>query len=103
EFVLTLKDFKKQDVRALDIAKRLLDYYCHAPTVYFPLIVSEAFMIEPTETEPKEELDRFISVMARIKEEIKENPELVKNAPHNTPVRRLDEGKAGRELIVKWS
>ncbi len=103
EFVLTLKDFKKQDIRGLDIAKRLLDYNCHAPTVYFPLIVSEAFMIEPTETEPKEELDRFISVMAKIKEEIKENPELVRNAPHNTPVRRLDEGKAGRELIVKWS
>ncbi|MCX7836464.1 MAG: aminomethyl-transferring glycine dehydrogenase subunit GcvPB [candidate division WOR-3 bacterium] len=102
EFVLTLKDFKKVDVRALDIAKRLLDYHCHAPTVYFPLIVPEAFMIEPTETEPKEELERFVSAMKRIKEEIKENPEIVKNAPHNTPVRRLDEGKAGRELVVKW-
>lgn len=103
EFVLTLKDFKKEDVRALDIAKRLLDYHCHAPTVYFPLIVNEAFMIEPTETESKEELDRFVSAMGKIKEEIKENSQLVKNAPHNTPVRRLDEGKAGRELIVKWS
>lgn len=103
EFVLSLKDFKKQDVRALDIAKRLLDYHCHAPTIYFPLIVSEAFMIEPTETEPKEELDRFISVMEKIKKEILENPEIVKNAPHNTPVKRLDEGKAGRELIVKWN
>jgi len=103
EFVLTLKDFKKKDIRALDIAKRLLDYNCHAPTVYFPLIVNEAFMIEPTETEPKEELERFVFVMKKIKEECEENPEMVKAAPHHTPVRRLDEGKASRELIVKWS
>lgn len=97
EFVLSGKRQKKQGVRTLDIAKRLLDYGVHAPTIYFPLIVDEAIMIEPTETESKETLDEFADIMAEIVREIEENPDIVLNAPHDTPVRRLDEARAARQ------
>ena len=102
EFVLSGKNQKTKGVRTLDIAKRILDFGLHAPTIYFPLIVSEALMIEPTETESKESLDEFISVMRQIAKETKENTEVVKSAPHNTPVGRLDEVKAARDLNVRW-
>lgn len=103
EFVLGgLKD-DKNHVTTLDVAKRLLDYGYHPPTIYFPLIVDEALMIEPTETEKLETLDEFIDAMIKIAEEAKENPELVKSAPHNTYIKRLDEVKAARTPVVKWS
>ncbi len=94
---------KKTGVKTLDVAKRLLDYGFHAPTVYFPLIVAEAMLIEPTETETKEELDRYADALLSIAAEAESDPELVTGAPHATPVRRLDEGRAGRELDVRWS
>ncbi len=87
-------------VRAFDVSKRLLDYGFHPPTNYFPLIVPEALMIEPTETESKQTLDAFVVAMHAIAEEAKNNPALVKTAPHETPVRRLDEVKAAREIVV---
>lgn len=103
EFVLSAKSCnRKYGVRALDIAKRLLDYGFHAPTIYFPLIVEEAMMIEPTETESKETLDKFSEVLIKICEEAKNNPELVKTAPHKMPVGRLDEAKAAREPKLKY-
>jgi glycine dehydrogenase subunit 2 len=103
EFVISAKWQKeKYGVKALDIAKRLLDYGFHPPTVYFPLIVEEALMIEPTETESKETLDSFCDAMIKIAEECKNNPELVKNAPHTMPVKRLDEAKAARELKLRY-
>lgn len=89
-------------VKTLDIAKRLLDYGFHAPTIYFPLIFSQSMMVEPTEVESKETLDEFIEVMRKIVTESIETPELVKTAPHNTIVRRLDEAKAARQPIVKF-
>ncbi len=87
-------------VHALDIAKRLMDYDFHPPTNYFPLIVNEALMIEPTETESKETLDRFVEVMLKIAEEAHSKPELLHEAPHHTPVNRLDEVKAARDLVL---
>jgi glycine dehydrogenase subunit 2 len=102
EFVLSGQPLKKFGLRTLDLAKRLLDYGFHAPTIYFPLIVNEALMIEPTETETKETLDAFASAMERILEEAKENPSILKDAPHTTPVKRLDEAKAARELNVRY-
>ncbi len=90
-------------VRTMDVAKRLLDYGFHAPTIYFPLVVEEALMTEPTETETREELDRYAEAMAAIAREAAEEPETVTSAPHTTPVRRLDEGRAGRQLDVRWS
>jgi len=93
---------KKFGVRTLDIAKRLLDYGYHPPTVYFPLIVHEALMIEPTETESKETIDAFIQTMIQIAKEAETNPEIVKSAPQTTPVGRLDEVKAARQLIVRY-
>ena len=102
EFVLSGVKQREKGVKTLDIAKRLLDFGMHAPTVYFPLIVQEALMIEPTETESKESLDEFIQAMIRIAKEADENPEVVKSAPQNTPVTRLDEVKAARELNVRW-
>jgi glycine dehydrogenase subunit 2 len=103
EFVLSAKWQKeKYGVKALDIAKRLLDYGYHPPTIYFPLIVEEALMIEPTESESKETLDAFCDVMIVIAKECEVNPDLVKNAPYTTPVKRLDEAKAARELKLKW-
>jgi glycine dehydrogenase subunit 2 len=101
EFVLSGDRQKRQGVRTLDIAKRLLDYGVHAPTVYFPLIVSEALMIEPTETESKESLDNFIHIMKTIAKECTENPDVVKKAPTTTPVSRLDEAAAARDQDIK--
>ena len=104
EFVLSADKQKKQnDVRALDIAKRLLDYGFHAPTVYFPLIISEALMIEPTETESKETLDEFIEKMIAIAQDAESNPEAVKNSPESTPVSRLDEVTAARKPNLKFT
>lgn len=91
------------EVSTLDIAKRLLDYGYHPPTIYFPLIVNEAMMIEPTETETRETLDGFMDALIKIANESKENPELVKTAPHTTIVKRLDEVKAAMKPILKWS
>jgi glycine dehydrogenase subunit 2 len=102
EFVLSASKFKKNGIRALDIAKTLLDMGYHAPTIYFPLIVAEAMMIEPTETESKESLDEFLETMTTIAKQAEENPDLLKNSPYTTPVGRLDEVKANRELNVKW-
>jgi glycine dehydrogenase subunit 2 len=102
EGVLSGKNLKGQGVKTLDIAKRLLDYGFHAPTIYFPLIVSEAIMIEPTESESLETLDRFIDAMKRIRKEAQENPAALKEAPRNTPVRRLDEVRAVKELKIRW-
>ncbi|MEF3280942.1 MAG: aminomethyl-transferring glycine dehydrogenase subunit GcvPB [Elusimicrobiota bacterium] len=103
ECVLTPpKELTDKGIKTLDIAKRLLDYGFHAPTIYFPLIVHEAIMIEPTETENKETLDSFIEAMKKIYEEGKTNPEILKNAPHNMPVKRLDEVKAAREANIRW-
>ncbi len=102
ECVLTSKKQKEFGVKTLDIAKRLLDYGYHPPTIYFPLIVEEALMIEPTETESKETLDGFIAAMLSIAEEAAKQPETVKNAPHTTVVRRLDEATAARKPVVKW-
>jgi len=94
---------RRHGVRTMDVAKRLLDYGFHAPTIYFPLIVEEALMTEPTETETKDELDRYAEAMEAIAREAAEEPETVKRAPHSTPLRRLDEGRAGRKLDVRWS
>jgi glycine dehydrogenase subunit 2 len=88
------------DVRALDIAKRLIDYDFHPPTNYFPLIVHEALMIEPTETESKQTLDAFADVMVKIAQEAKENPQLLHDAPHVAPARRLDEVRAAKQLVL---
>lgn len=103
EFVLSGLKNKETGVTTLDVAKRLIDYGFHPPTIYFPLIVDSALMIEPTETESKETLDEFIDAMKSIAKEAEENPEILKTAPHNTPVRRLDEVKAARNPIVKAS
>jgi len=103
ECVFSDKWQNKFGIKTLDIAKRLMDYGFHPPTIYFPLIVSGALMIEPTESESKRELDLFIEAMKKIAQEAKENPELLKSAPHKTPVRRLDEVRAARNLILKWS
>lgn len=94
---------KTDKVSTLDVAKRIIDYGYHPPTMYFPLIVEGALMVEPTETESKETLDAYIEVMKQIAEEAKENPELLKDAPHDTPVRRLDEALAARQLILHWT
>jgi glycine dehydrogenase subunit 2 len=102
EFVVSGDRQVKHGVRTRDIAKRLLDYGLHAPTVYFPLIVHEALMIEPTETESRESLDRFIEVMISIAKEAESNPRVVKESPSSTPVGRLDEARAARSLDVRW-
>lgn len=103
EFVLTLRQFKRETgIRTWDVAKRLLDYGFYAPTVYFPITVEEAMMVEPTETESKETLDAFADALARIAQEAQENPDQVRTAPHQTPASRLDEAKAARELKVRW-
>jgi glycine dehydrogenase subunit 2 len=93
---------KEYGVRTLDVAKRLLDFGMHSPTIYFPLIVAEAIMAEPTETETKEELDRFCDAMLQIAEEASKDPEFVKNAPYTTPIRRLDEARASRNPDVRY-
>jgi len=102
ECVLTSKKQQAYGIHTLDIAKRLLDYGYHPPTIYFPLIVEEAIMIEPTETESKETLDGFIAAMEKIAQEAAEKPDLVHTAPHNTVVRRLDETMAARKPILRW-
>jgi glycine dehydrogenase subunit 2 len=102
EFVLSASRQKARGVRALDIAKRLLDFGVHAPTTYFPLIVDEALMIEPTETETKASLDGFADVLLTIDRESKESPERLREAPTKTPVRRLDEARAARQLVLSW-
>jgi glycine dehydrogenase subunit 2 len=102
EFVLSGKGLRKHGLRTLDVAKRLLDFGIHAPTVYFPLIVEEALMIEPTETETLRNLDEFVAIVRRILREAAEEPETLKNAPRTTPVSRLDEGRAARELKLTW-
>ncbi len=89
-------------VSTLDIAKRMLDYNVHPPTVYFPLIIKEAIMIEPTETESLETLDRFIDIMLTIKKEAETDPQILKNAPHSTVVGRIDEVKAAKDMILRW-
>jgi glycine dehydrogenase subunit 2 len=100
EFVLEGRWADAPDIHALDIAKRLMDYKFHPPTNYFPLIVHEALMIEPTETESKETLDFFAETLIKIAAEAHTTPELLKEAPHNTPVGRLDEVKAAKELVL---
>ena len=102
ECVLTSKKQQEYGIHTLDIAKRLLDYGYHPPTIYFPLIVEEALMIEPTESESKETLDGFIDAMKKIAQEAAENPEIVHTAPHNTIVSRLDETLAARTPVVRW-
>ncbi len=102
EFVLSGSRQKKEGISTVNIAKRLLDYKQYAPTIYFPLIVKEAIMVEPTETENLQSLDRFIETMKVISQEIEEEPELVRDAPHNTVVRKLDEAKAARNPDLRW-
>ena len=102
EVVFSDKLQTPKDVHTLDIAKRLMDYGFHPPTIYFPLIVAGALMIEPTESEPKEELDAFCDAMIAIARECEERPELVRSAPHTTPVRRLDEARAARQPVLRW-
>lgn len=102
EFVLSGKRQKKLGVRTLDIAKRLLDFGYHPPTIYFPLNVEECMMIEPTETESKETLDSFIEAMIQIAKEAEENPEIVQEAPHTTVVGRLDETQAARKPVLRY-
>jgi glycine dehydrogenase subunit 2 len=104
EFIVTLKrQAKEQGVTAMDFAKRLLDFGFHAPTTYFPLLVPECLLIEPTESEAREELDGFVEAMRKIQDEAENNPDLLHEAPHTQPVRRLDEVRAARELDVRWS
>jgi glycine dehydrogenase subunit 2 len=103
EFIITMKnEAKTLHVTALDFAKRLLDYGFHAPTMYFPLLVPECLLIEPTETETKEALDGFADAMIKILEEAKQDASILKNAPHTLPVRRLDDVKAARELDLVY-
>jgi glycine dehydrogenase subunit 2 len=102
EFVCEGRIADAPDVRALDISKRLIDYGFHPPTNYFPLIVHEALMVEPTETESKETVDRFADALLAIAEEAKSEPQLLHEAPRNAPTRRLDEVRAARNLILRW-
>ncbi|MCG7898694.1 MAG: aminomethyl-transferring glycine dehydrogenase subunit GcvPB, partial [Candidatus Thiodiazotropha weberae] len=103
EFILTLKKQAKElDVNTMDFAKRMLDYGVHAPTTYFPLLVPECLLVEPTESEAKEELDQFVDIMRTIKQEAENQPDLVKQAPHTMPVKRLDDVRAARELDLAY-
>jgi glycine dehydrogenase subunit 2 len=103
EFILTFRaQAKALNVTAMDFAKRLLDFGIHSPTTYFPLLVPECFLIEPTETESKAELDAFVDALIAIQKEAETDPERVTSAPHNLPVRRLDDVKAARELDLVW-
>ena len=99
EFVLSGNVLKEKGLRTVDVAKRLMDYGLHAPTVYFPLIVDEALMVEPTENEAKAELDRYIEVMLKIAEE---DPEVIRSAPHNAPIGRVDEVYAAKNMLLSW-
>ncbi len=103
EFIVTLKNVKeKTGITAMNLAKRLLDKGFHAPTTYFPILVPECLLIEPAETESKQTLDAFVTAMKEILAEIQEQPDLVKNAPHTMPLRKLDDVKAARELDLCW-
>jgi glycine dehydrogenase subunit 2 len=103
EFIITLKqESKVYEVSAMDVAKRLLDFGFHAPTTYFPLLVPECLLIEPTETEAKEELDRFCDAMGAIREEMRQDPGKLTSAPHTMPVRRLDDVRAAKQLDLAW-
>ncbi len=102
EVVFSDRTLADTGVTTLDVAKRLMDYGFHPPTIYFPLIVHGALMIEPTETEGKEELDAFVAAMKAIAREARESPELVREAPHETPVRRCDEARAARQPVLRW-
>jgi glycine dehydrogenase subunit 2 len=103
EFVLSARSLKREHgVSALDVAKRLMDYGFHPPTIYFPLVVPEALMIEPTETEAKETLDEFVDAMLAIVREAAEDPDLIKEAPHGRPVKRLDEVRAAKRAVVRY-
>jgi glycine dehydrogenase subunit 2 len=102
EFVLSARGLKREyGATALDVAKRLMDYGFHPPTVYFPLVVPEALMIEPTETEAKETLDAFCQAMLAIVGEAASDPDLLKSAPHTRPVARLDEAGAAKRMVVR--
>ncbi len=103
EFIVTLKQENKQfEVTAMDVAKRLLDYGFHAPTTYFPLLVPECLLIEPTETEAKEDLDRFCDALGDIRSEMQQDPQKLTAAPHTMPVRRLDDVRAAKQLDLAW-
>ena len=103
EVVFSARNLKRDHgVSALDVSKRLIDYGIHPPTMYFPLIVEEALMIEPTETESKETLDYFIEVMKTIAQEAADNPDVLHNAPQNTPNTRVDEARAARRPNLRW-
>jgi len=103
EFIVTLKqESRRYQVTAMDVAKRLLDFGFHAPTTYFPLLVPECLLIEPTETETKEELDQFCDAMTAIRREMEQDPEKLRSAPHTMPVRRLDDVRAVKQLDVAW-
>jgi glycine dehydrogenase subunit 2 len=102
ECVFSDRNLQEYDVHTLDVAKRLLDYGFYAPTIYFPLVVKGALMIEPTETETKETLDQFVDALVRIAEEARTNPEMVRQAPHRTWLGRLDETRAARRPVLRW-
>lgn len=102
EFIATTEPLLENGVKALDFVKRMLDYGIHPPTVYFPLIVHEDLMMEPTETEDKNTLDKFVEIVKKITDEARENPELLLEAPHSTPVRRLDDTQAARNPVLRW-
>jgi glycine dehydrogenase subunit 2 len=102
EIVMSGRRQRQQGVRTLDIAKRLMDYGFHPPTVYFPLIVDEAMMIEPTETENKDTLDAFANALLAIADEVENDPDTVRTAPHTTVVGRLDEARAARQPDLRW-
>jgi glycine dehydrogenase subunit 2 len=102
EVVFSGQRQKEHGASTLDIAKRLIDFGVHPPTVYFPLIVSEELMIEPTETESRETLDEFVAAMKQIAGEAERTPELLHEAPHGTPVSRLDEAKAARDMKLRY-
>jgi len=103
EFILTFREqAKRQGVSAMDFAKRLLDYGFHSPTTYFPLLIPECFLVEPTETETKAELDAFVDALIAIQAEVDQDPSMVQTSPHHLPVRGLDDVKAARELDLVW-
>mgnify|MGYP001428694622 FL=1 len=102
EVVLSDKNQERHGVTVWDIGKRLMDYGFHPPTVSFPLIVAEASMIEPTESESRDELDQFIEAMLTIAREAEKNPEIVKSAPHNARINRVDEAGAARRPVLRW-
>ncbi len=104
EFIISFaEDAKRYGVTAMDVAKRLLDHGIHAPTTYFPLLIPECFLIEPTETETKDELDALVEALVCIQREAESSPEVVKTAPHTLPVGRLDEVRAARQLDLRWT